>query len=66
MQLTEESKKYIDSLPYRELLRRVRYAPAGDTWFQGDTGDYWLKRMEELRNEPGGNERHVSDSKSIG
>lgn len=66
MELTGDNKKYIDSLPYEALLARWRFAPSGDAWFQGDTGAYWGKRMSELRDLPGGNEKHVQTSKSIG
>jgi hypothetical protein len=63
MTLTPENKKDIDSLSYEELLRKWRFAPAGEPWFQGETGDYWAKRMAELR------EQHpdpVGVSKRIG
>ena len=63
MQLTEENKKYIDSLSYEALLSKWRFAPVGDKWFQDDTGKYWGDRMKELR-ENGAN--HVGASKSIG
>lgn len=66
MDLTEENKSHIDNLTYRELLYKVRFAKIGDEWFQGDTGEYWLNRMNQLRSEPGGQERHVVASKSIG
>ena len=49
--LTEEKKAYIDSLPYIVLLRRWRFTPAGDPWFQGETGKYWGKRLAERRAE---------------
>ena len=66
MKLTEENKQYIDSLDYYELLRRWRFAPVGDKWFQDETGTYWAERMKQLRAEPGGDERHVQCSKDIG
>ena len=66
MKLTIENKQYIDLLSYEELLRYWRFAPAGDTWFQDETGDYWYKRMNELRLRPGGQEEHVRASKAIG
>jgi hypothetical protein len=62
MDLTDKNKIYIDSLSYEDLLRRWRFTPVGDTWFQGETGDYWGKRMEELRSTVD----HVSISKKIG
>ena len=66
MQLTEENKDHIDSLSYKQLLREWRFAPSGDPWFQGETGEYWGERLNELRDQPGGMERHVAASKAIG
>lgn len=66
MKLTPEIRNYIDSLSYSRLLARWRFAPAGDPWFQGETGEYWAKRMNALRRQPGGEERHVAASKTIG
>ncbi len=63
MKLTVENKAYIDKLSYTALLRQWRFAPAGDPWFQGETGDYWSKRMGELRSEGAD---HVGASKEIG
>lgn len=65
MKLTPENKAYIDSLSYEELLQHCRHAPVGDKWFTDETGDYWWKHMRDLREEPGGQERHVTASKSI-
>lgn len=66
MELTEKNKETIDSMSYEGLLSRWRFAPVGDPWFQGETGKYWGKRMDELRNLPNGNEEHIKASKSIG
>lgn len=66
MKLTAENQQHIDSLTYEQLLRQWRNAPVGDPWFQGETGEYWGKRMSEKRSAPGGNEAHVAASKSIG
>ena len=66
MKLTEANKEHIESLTYSELLHRMRFAPAGDLWFEGETGEYWSKRMCELRAQPGGDARHVAASKRIG
>jgi hypothetical protein len=63
MQLTEENKKKIDEMNYGQLLSHWRFASVGDPWFQGETGDYWAKRMKELR-ENGAD--HVGESKRIG
>jgi hypothetical protein len=66
MNLTERNKAIIDGKSYTQLLSGWRFAPIGSQWFQGETGKYWAKRMNELRAEDGGNERHVSASKAIG
>ena len=64
--LTAEVRAQIDATPYEELLRQWRFAPTGDPMFQGESGTYFAERMKELRSQPGGNERHVAASKSIG
>jgi len=51
MDLTDKNKAHIDSLSYGGLLDKWRYAPAGDPWFQGETGGYWSKRMAEKQSE---------------
>jgi len=66
MDLTTENKNYIDNMSYYDLLSKWRFAPIGDPWFQGETGEYWSKRMAELRKQPGGNEKHIAISKAIG
>ena len=66
MKLTTELKAAIDELPYEEMLRRWRFTPSGDPVFEGESAEYFGKRMAELRAQPGGNDRHVSASKSIG
>ena len=64
MDLTPERKKYIDSLSYEGLLSRWRFAPIGDLMFQGETGEYWGKRMGEMRSRDEG--AAVAASKVIG
>ena len=49
MKLTDQGKKHIDALSYEGLLEWWRNAPCGDPWFEGDTGRYWRKRMDDLR-----------------
>jgi len=66
MDLTPENKAHIDAMSYSGLLSQWRFAPAGNPWFQGETGEYWDKRMKELRAQPGGQEEHVAASKAIG
>lgn len=63
MDLTEGNKKDIDGKSYEQLLVYWRFAPAGDPWFQGETGEYWAKRMRELK-ESGID--HVGASKRVG
>ena len=64
MELTEANKTHIDSLSYEHLLSLWRFAPVGDPWFQGETGDYWGKRINELKAaDPNG---AVTASKQIG
>lgn len=64
MDLTVENKAYIDSLSHYELLNKIRFAPTGDPWFQGDTGKYWMERCAVKRDEnPGG---AVANSKALG
>ena len=62
MDLTSVSKRFIDNLSYEELLDHWRNAPLGDPWFQGETGEYWRKRMEKMRED---GVDHVAISKKI-
>lgn len=64
MELTPENKAHIDSLSIRQLLGYWRSAPAGDPWFQGETGEYWEQRMGEKRAE--NNDAYVRASKDLG
>jgi len=67
MKLTERNKQHIDGLSYEELLRKWRFTSAGTSpWFEGETGEYWCKRMTQLREGPGGQARHVRASKKMG
>ncbi len=63
MDLTPENKAHIDSQSYEDLLRAWRHSPVSNTWFQGETGDYWRARMIELRDKGAD---HVGASKRIG
>lgn len=63
MDLTPENKKHIDGLSYYGLFEKWRFAPCGDPWFQGETGDYWAKRMKELKD---AGADHVGTSKALG
>ena len=66
MKLTEELKRQIDAKSYEQLLSRWRNAPIGDAMFRDESGEYWGKRMSELRSKPGGDVMHTAASKSIG
>lgn len=63
MDLTPKNKEAIDGMSYESLLAKWRFAPVGDPWLQGETGDYWSKRMKELKNQGAD---HVGASKQIG
>jgi len=63
MDLTPENKEYIDSLSISVLLSHWRFALSGDKWFQGETGDYWAKRMAEVQAQD--NEAYVRASKDL-
>ena len=63
MKLTEEVKRSIDSMSYLQLLRKWRFAPVGDEWFQGESGVYIGKRMKELKAQ---GVNHTKASKEIG
>ena len=65
MDLTKGNKKHIDSLSYEQLLFQWRFAPSGNPWFQGETGDYWGSAMNKKRKEIG-QDKAVHASKSIG
>jgi len=58
-------KKWIDAASYEALLSRWRFAPAGDSIFQGETGKYYQKVMAEKKQQVGG-AGHVAASKAIG
>jgi hypothetical protein len=47
----------------QDKARELNLIQVGDPWFQDVTGEYWSKRMKELR-EQGAD--HVSASKNIG
>lgn len=66
MRLTVELKRKVDAMSYEEMLRQWRFAKTGDELFEGESGMYVAKRMQELKNAPGGNPRHVAASKKIG
>lgn len=59
-----DKKNWIDAAPYIELLRRWRFSEGGNSWFQGEVGDYYAKVMAQKRDaDP---EAAVAASKAIG
>jgi len=64
MNLGPRTKSHIDSLSHFDLLKGLRFAAAGDPWFQSETGRYWIKRLKQLRTKNPA--AAVADSKSIG
>ncbi len=60
--MNEQTKQWIDSASYELLLRKWRFATIGDPMFQGETGEYYAKVMQEKRK----SEDHVQASKNIG
>lgn len=61
---TPEDKARIDLLSVYQLLETVRYAPVGDERMSGEAGDYWLRRLTEVRAQ--NEEAYVAASKEIG
>jgi hypothetical protein len=57
-------KDWIDNASYEELLRKWRFMPAGDPFFMGGVGGYYVKRMEEKYKEIG-IEEHIRISKKL-
>lgn len=49
--MTEQEKQAIDSMEMEELLRKNRFAPIGDPFWQGEHGDYAYARLIELRHQ---------------
>ena len=46
---TKEMRDWIDNQPYSGLLHWWRFAPTGDPFFQGETGEHYSKTMAEKR-----------------
>jgi hypothetical protein len=62
--MTPEQKNWIDQASYMDLLRKWRFAPAGDSYFIGDTGEYYAKVMAAKRSQE--NDGGVAASMAIG
>jgi hypothetical protein len=63
--MNEKMKAWIDNATYQQLLGHWRFAPSGDPFFQGEIGDYYVKKMAERRAEVG-HDAHVTASKTLG
>lgn len=63
--MTQETKNWIDSQTYEELLERWRHAPVGDKLFQGETGTYYSDAMFRKKSELS-HEDAVNASKRVG
>ena len=46
--MNDEIKKQIDNMSQEEMAKKWRFAPAGDPMFQGEVGNYFTKRFNEL------------------
>ena len=57
-------KEWIDNATYQQLLSKWRFAPAGSSWFQGETGAYFQKVMAEKKAQNPG--AAVRASKNLG
>lgn len=42
----EEMKEWVDSQDYAGILRWWRFAPPGDSFFQGEMGKYYSEQMQ--------------------
>jgi len=62
--MDERTKTAIDELSVEELLRQHRFAQVGDPRYQGEEGEYRMKRLTELRGQD--NAAYVAASKRIG
>lgn len=65
MKIKKEHRNWIDAASYEEMLRRLRFSPAGDPLFIGDTGKYFSEVMKEKKEKVGQTEV-VEISKKVG
>ena len=61
----QEMIVWIDNASYEQLFRKMRFAPIGDPFFQGDVGKHFMKVFSIRRKEVGPAE-HTATSKRIG
>jgi hypothetical protein len=64
MTLTPELKAEIDGMSVYVLLEKNRFSSIGDPLFQGESGEYCLKRLRELKDKDP--EGFTSASKHMG
>jgi len=62
--VTNQEKKLIDEMSYKDMLSLWRFAHIGHPLFQGDTGDYYMTAMDAKRVAIG-NHACVSASKTV-
>ena len=63
--MTEDEKNWIDNATYKQLLDKWRNAPAGDSFFTLETGEYFGEVMEKRKAELS-NAETVGASKDVG
>lgn len=63
--MEKEMKNWIDNSDYESLLKKWRFAIAGDMFFQGEIGKYYSNVMFRKRNELDSAEQ-VRISKAVG
>lgn len=49
MKLTSELKSKIEVMTYEQMLRQVRFAKIGDPMMCGETGDFFLQTMNQMK-----------------
>ena len=47
--MTPAQKEWIDNASYEAMLARWRFAPPGDSIFQGESGEHYRKVMADKR-----------------
>lgn len=63
--MNQRQQDWIDNASYEDLLRKARFAPIGDPYFQGELGSYFMTAMMLRRaNLPPG--EHTTTSKRVG
>ena len=60
----DKMREWIEAASYEDLLRRWRFAPAGDPFFSGNAGNYFAEHLIKKRDLTG--DLGVSASKRVG